>query len=167
MLSLSASPAAAKFWAFDLEVDRSEALVGQPIRVHVTVAPEFARASAGAPAMLPPVNVYRTDDLPVSGPMSGNERQAEQVNFTSVGDGEFRGEIVLSAPGSYQLVSMGIWNHEPAGYPAPVPLEILPADHDPKPTANSAGFSPLPLGIAAAVVIVLGTLVAWTRRASA
>lgn len=159
---LAASPAGAKFFGFELEVDRSELAAGDVLHIKATV---YALDDvANNPEMVPPVEVYRTDDLPASGAMSESAKLVETVQFTNIGDGRFRGQVVLSEPGSYEIVSMGMWNRV-QGYPEPISLSVTNARTAEATIPNESGVS-LGWGAAAAGAAAALVGVAVIRRRS-
>ena len=137
--------------------------------MEATVEPYAVDAAARSSEMVPPVEVYRTDDLPVSGAMSesvDHPIETVLVPFTHIGDGRFRGQVVLSEPGSYTIVSMGMWE-EVQGYPAPISLTVTDAGPPDAATPNASGVQ-LGWGMAAVVgaALVGGAMIRRRHRLS-
>lgn len=123
-LVLSVSPAGAKFWQFELGVDNSEIAVGDTVNLKAFVADYGAEEAARLTEIVPPVEVYRTNDLPESEGLPPGIEPAATVQWTNLGDGRYSGKVTLSEPGSYEIVSMGVWNYQLRGYPQPISLTV-------------------------------------------
>ena len=121
---LLASPAGAKFWQFELEVDGSEIAVGDTVHMEAIVADYGAEDAASLPDIVPPVEVYRTNDLPESRGLPADIEPAATMQWTNLGNGRYSGQVTPSEPGSYEIVSMGLWNMELRGYPQPISLTV-------------------------------------------
>lgn len=153
-----ASPAAAKFWPFELRVSAERFEAGQAIDLVATVDRAFADEAANSPEVTPAVGLYRSSDLPESGDEGpGAASPVADVSFVPEGDGVFRARLSIDEPGSYQLVSMNVWNYDLAGYPEPIALTVV----EPRTPESQAGAAWLAVGVA---VVVASGLVTLVRR---
>ena len=131
---LLTSPAGAKFWQFELEVDSREIAAGEILHMEAVIAPYGVEQVRGHLEIVPPVEVYRTEDLPASGALPYIE-PVQTVDWTHDGEGRFSGRVEFAEPGSYQIVSMKIWNMEIEGYPQPISLTVT----EPRSTSVAEG----------------------------
>jgi len=148
---LFATPAGAKFPQFELEVTRTEVAVGDPLHLKAEVASWAVEMAASNPKVLPMVEVYRTADLPVSGELVENVEPVQRVEWEHIGEGRYSGEVTLSEPGSYEIVSMNVWNTRLEGYPQPVSLTVTEAK-----APNVAASDEFGLPLAGAIVATVG-----------
>lgn len=158
-LVLSASPAGAKFWQFELEVASREIAAGDTLDMEVVVAPYAVEGAERNPALLPPVEIYRTDELPTSGALADeNVEPVQAVEWTYIGGGRFSGAVALAEPGSYEIVSMGVWNMAVQGYPQPVSVTVTEVTTASAAAGSGSGLSGgwLAVVAAAAVTVVFG-----------
>lgn len=127
---LWAATASAKFPRFELRVTATHVEAGEAIEIEAIVDGQSGVDFAAAPRLVPPVSLYRTGDLPVRGEGPGDAVPIAEVSFTPERDGVFRARLTVDEPGSYQLVSIGVWNYELAGYPEPVELSVVATSLD-------------------------------------
>ena len=164
-LVLAASPAGAKYGQFELTVDTRAITAGEILHMEAVVGPFEAEQAAIHPDNVPPVEVYRTEDLPASGGVPYIE-PVQTVDWNYVGDGRFSGQVELAEPGSYQIVSMKLWNVDTGGYPEPISVTVT----DPPPITVAVGSDHGLLSLWSAVVAVtaLTALIAFgfARRRS-
>lgn len=157
-LVLFTAPAEAKFWQFELAVDSHELAAGDTLHMEVVVASHAVDDAERNSAVHPPVEVYRTDELPTSGFLADeNVEPVGAVEWTYIGGGRFGGAVALAEPGSYEVISMGVWNMELEGYPQPVSLtvtEVTPASG--AATSDSGLSGGWVAVVAAAAITVLG-----------
>ena len=133
---LVAAPAGAKFWEFELELASREVVAGDVLHMEATVADWAVEQAASNPRVLPMVEVFRTTDLPAWGELGEDIAPVQRVQWEHIGEGRYRGEVTLSQPGSYEILSMRIWNRDVDGYPQPISLTVT-APQEPNVAAPS------------------------------
>ncbi|MEO7570869.1 MAG: hypothetical protein ABIX10_00375 [Acidimicrobiales bacterium] len=105
------------------------------------------------------MSLYRTADLPTSGDDgTGDATPVAEVVFRFERQGVYRAEIIVDEPGSYQLVSLNIWNVERGDFPDPIALNVVTPTEPDVPGAERPWY---PIGLA---VIATSGLVVWSGR---
>lgn len=161
-----AGPADAKMPMFEVKASRTVIEVGQTVEVVARLTdPTFE-----APGLEPPVALYRTEDLPRVGTDGvGTARPVRELRFGPPVRGVYRARVVVTEPGSYQLISMGVWNHRVVGYPEAIELRVVAAAAaEPvgtfRPVASESPRGETPWAVGAAALVGLAALAAAVIR---